>query len=148
VEGLREARIVAVGEAARLNPAARMDGVVGAAFCPTDGFVRPLDILHGYIEAAQRLGARLLTGTAPLGFEMRGGRIHSVRTAQETIAAACVIDAAGPWAADVARLAGVEIPVVPLRRQVACTVPTAVLPAAMPMTIWCDDGFHLRVRDD
>jgi len=57
------------------------------------------------------------------------------------------VDAAGAWAAEVARLAGVELPVTPLRRQVACTEPTRALPADMPMTIFADDGFHLRVRD-
>jgi sarcosine oxidase, subunit beta len=138
---------VDVAEAARLNPAVRLDGVIGAAFCQADGFVRPLEILHGYLEAAQRLGATLITGAEPIALEVRGDRVEAVRTAQETIACGCVINAAGPWAAEVARLAGVLLPVAPLRRQVACTAPTSALPADMPMTLWCDDGFHLRVRD-
>ncbi|HJR49650.1 MAG TPA: FAD-binding oxidoreductase, partial [Gemmatimonadales bacterium] len=52
-----------------------------------------------------------------------------------------------PWAAGVAALARVELPVTPLRRQAAATEPCALLPEAMPMTIFAGDGFHLRVRD-
>jgi sarcosine oxidase subunit beta len=55
-----------------------------------------------------------------------------------------VVNAAGAWAG---RLGGVEVPVTPLRRQVAPTVPTSALPDDMPMTIFLEDGFHLRVRD-
>ena len=57
------------------------------------------------------------------------------------------MNAAGPWAAGVAALAGVTLPVTPLRRQIVPTGPTDLLPADMPMTIWAGDGFHLRVRD-
>ena len=146
-EGLREARIVDAAEAARLNPFVRLDGIVGGAFCPTDGFLRPLELLRGYLQAAQRLGATLRCGAEVRGLSVRGRRITSVSTSQGSVSAGCVIDAAGPWAAEVARLAHLELPVVPLRRQVACTVPTAALPASMPMTLFCDDGFHLRVRD-
>src|SRR5207248_10240885 len=55
--------------------------------------------------------------------------------------------ATGPWAAPVGRLADVELPVAPLRRQVGSTVDTDVLPASMPMTVWVEDAFHVRVRD-
>jgi len=58
-----------------------------------------------------------------------------------------VVNAAGAWAAPVARWANLDLPVVPLRRQVAITAPTDVLPEGMPMTIFMTDGFHLRVRD-
>jgi sarcosine oxidase subunit beta len=57
------------------------------------------------------------------------------------------VNAAGAWAAAVAAWAGVELPVQPIRAQVAITTPTGVLPAAAPMTLWADDGFHFRVRD-
>jgi sarcosine oxidase, subunit beta len=57
------------------------------------------------------------------------------------------VNAAGPWAHLLGALAEVEVPVKPLRRQVACTVLCGVLPEDMPMTIWVADGFHLRVRD-
>jgi sarcosine oxidase subunit beta len=64
-----------------------------------------------------------------------------------TLAVGSVVNAAGAWAGSLATLMDVEIPVTPLRRQVAATVPCDLLPADMPMTIWAGDGYHLRVRD-
>ena len=140
--GLAEARLVSAAEAAALNPAVHLDGVVGGAFCPTDGFIRPLEILHGYLEGAQRLGAKVVYGA-----RITAVRADAVETSAGTFTAGAVVNAAGAWAAKIARLEGAVLPVVPLRRQVAPTVPCALLPDDMPMTLFAGDGFHLRVRD-
>ena len=146
--GLTEARRVAPEEVAGFNPAVEAGGLAGGVFCPTDGFIRPLEILRGYTEAAARRGVRFRHGTEVTGFRKdEGGRVVSALTTGGEIAAAHFVNAAGAWAAEVARLAGVELPVVPLRRQVAVTQPCDLLPEEMPMTIFADDGFHLRVRD-
>jgi sarcosine oxidase subunit beta len=146
-EGLAEARIVARDEIAALNPRVALDGVVGAAFCPTDGVFRPRELLRGYLEAAVRLGVELRWSEAARAIELDGERIGAVVTAAGRHPTPRVVNAAGAWAAEVGRLAGVEVPVAPLRRQVALTAPTAALPPTFPMTIWTADGFHLRVRD-
>jgi sarcosine oxidase subunit beta len=70
-----------------------------------------------------------------------------VETTRGRIAGDIVINAAGPWAGAVAEQAGVPLPVTPLRRQAAATVPCTLLPPDMPMTIFAGDGFHFRVRD-
>jgi sarcosine oxidase subunit beta len=145
-EGLHEARPVDADEARAINPAIAGE-IAGGTFCPTDGYIRPLQILRGYTEAAQRLGVRFVHGAAVEGMRMEDGRVAAVRTRDGEIAAGCVVNAAGAWAARVAEMAGTAIPVRPLRRQVALTEPCALLPPDMPMTIFCDDGFHLRVRD-
>jgi sarcosine oxidase subunit beta len=133
---------------AACNPALRRGGVIGGTYCPSDGFIRPLRILEGYRRAAASRGVRFVWDAEVVGFERAGdGRITAVRTAREELAAGCVVNAAGAWARAVARLAGFDLPVAPLRRQVAVTVPTDALPAPMPMTIYPGDGFHLRVRD-
>ncbi len=133
---------------AELNPALGRDGIVGGTYCPSDGFIRPLGILDGYRRAAERHGVRFVWDARIVGFERDArGEITVVRTARDEIATGAVVNAAGPWAGGVARLAGTELPVAPLRRQVAVTVPADVLPATMPMTIFARDGFHLRVRD-
>jgi sarcosine oxidase, subunit beta len=121
------------------------EAIVGGSFSPTDGFLRPTEIQRGYREAASRLGVQFLASTVRR-LAQRAGRIFEVATDAGAIACGAVVNAAGPWAASVARLAGVEVPVVPLRRQVAVTRPTDALPASMPMTVFAD-GFHLRVRD-
>jgi len=119
--GLGEARMIDAREARALNPQIGDDSVIGGAFCPTDGFIRPMNILRGYAEAAQRLGVRF-------AFE----------TTRDDVDGRVFVNAMGAWCG---------APVVPLRRNVAATVPTDVLPESMPMTIWAGDWYHLRVRD-
>lgn len=145
--GFVDARPVGPDEIARINPAVRLDGIRGGVFCPSDGFLRPLAILDGYAAAAERLGVRFHHGEPCVGLRVAAGRVTAVETPSGLLPAAAVVDAAGAWAATVARQAGVEIPVRPLRRQVATTGPFAGLPEDMPLTIFAEDGFHLRVRN-
>lgn len=146
--GLTESRAVTAEEVARLNPALNSEGIAGGVYCPTDGFVRPLEIMRGYAEAAARLGATFDYGVTLEDFGVSGrGVVTKLRTSDGEVSAGVVVNAAGAWAAEVGRLAGVEIPVTPLRRQVAITRPTTLLPEEMPMSIYAGDGFHLRVRD-
>ncbi|MBX3159023.1 MAG: FAD-binding oxidoreductase [Deltaproteobacteria bacterium] len=146
-EGLTEARIVAPDELRELAPYAVTDGLAGGAWCPTDGTLRPLDLLRGYLAAAARLGADIRWGEEVVALERTHDRIAAVVTRTARHACGFAVDAAGPWAAHVAQLAGLALPVVPLRRQVVPTAPATALPPAMPLTIWLADGFHLRVRD-
>jgi glycine/D-amino acid oxidase-like deaminating enzyme len=147
-EGLTEAERLAPEDVARVNPAVSLEGVVGAAYCPTDGFIRPMSILEGYLRGAARLGMQVRWEVEATGFRRRpDGSLAAVDTTAGPLAVDAVVNAAGPWAASVAAWAGVELPVVPLRRQAATTTACDLLPAAMPMTIWAGDGFHLRVRD-
>jgi len=146
--GLEEAQMVAPSEIEDINPAIRANGLVGGVFCPTDGFIRPMQVLRGYIEGAERLGVRFEYGVECTGFELdEAGRIAAVRTTGGDVAAGSVVNAAGAWAAPVARDAGLDLPVEPLRRQVAITHPFDALPEDKPMTVFTEDGFHLRVRD-
>jgi sarcosine oxidase subunit beta len=147
-EGLHEAVEVESEQIARLNPALRLDGLIGGTYCPTDGFIEPGRILEGYLAAARRHGVRIEWQTEVTGFTRRDdGRIVAVQTSRGVIGVDGVVNAAGAWAAPLARMAGVDLPVTPLRRQVAITTPCDLLPPAMPMTIFAGDGFHLRVRD-
>jgi sarcosine oxidase subunit beta len=124
--GFHDTRILDRGDALALNPYVDHTGIIGGSFCPSDGFIRPMDILHGYAEGARRLGVRFEFG----------------QDARPLDPAITYVNAAGAWASEFC-----DLPVTPLRRRVACTIATDVLPANMPMTIWADDGFHTRVRD-
>lgn len=146
--GLEEARMIDRGEIASLNPAVSLDDAAGGAFCPTDGFVRPLGVLNGYLDDARRRGVQVRFGAEVVGLRLGASRrIERIVLRDEEVACGTVVNAAGPWAQALGAMAGVDVPVVPLRRQVACTVPSTALPEDMPMTIWTHDGFHLRVRD-
>lgn len=147
-EGLYEAREVAVEDVGRLNPAVQTDEVMGGVFCPSDGFIAPLQVLSGYLTAALRSRVKVEWETQVTGLTRdAGGRIVAVETSRGGIATGAVVNATGAWAAGLARCAGVTLPVNPLRRQVAATVPSSLLPWNMPMTIFVGDGFHFRARD-
>jgi len=143
--GSDAAREVSPADVLACNPFVSPEDIAGGSFCAVDGFLRPGEIQRGYRDAAIRLGVRFLQATV-VGLRRLGDRIVEVTTDREALACGTVVNAAGPWAANVARLAAVDVPVTPLRRQVAVTAPTDALPESMPMTIFAD-GFHFRVRD-
>ncbi len=149
--GLHEVRTVTADEIRQIAPWVRADDLLGGTFCPTDGFIRPLEILRGYQEAAERLGARFEYGAgwADCIIEGTGGerRVTGVRTNDGEIATRRVVNAAGPWAGAVGDRVDVDIPVRPVRRQTAITYPFAGLPEDIPMTICQWDGVHVRMRD-
>jgi sarcosine oxidase, subunit beta len=142
--GSEDARLVTPEEIGRLAPWIRSEGLLAGSFSPRDGFMRPMEIRRGYLEAALRAGVERLE-TEVLGLEQAAGELR-VRTAAGTHLAGVVVNAAGAWAGKLGAMAGVDVPVSPLRRQVAVTAPTDALPESMPMLIF-PDGFHLRVRD-
>jgi sarcosine oxidase, subunit beta len=146
--GLTEARELSLDEAQRISPNVVMDGVIGAAWCPSDATIRPLKILRGYLDAAQRGGVHVQWNTTIQRMDRdASGRITHVHVGAERVAVGTVVNAAGAWSANIAALAGVDLPVRPTRRQIACTVPLTTLDDSFPMTIWARDAFHLRVRD-
>ena len=143
-EGLTNVELVGAAEIARRVPGLRTDDVLGGSFCRTDGFIAPLKVLDGFTACATKRGVRVWTETQVTGIDVRGGRVAGVETSRGRIATRAVVNASGAWAAGTARLAGVEIPVVPLRRQLVSVQPRAPLPAGLPMVIDMSDGFHFR----
>jgi len=141
--GLPEARVISADDVRAINPAVHDDAIAGGAFCPTDGFIRAMKILGGYSAAAERNGVRFDFGVAVRGMRIEGDRLVALETSRGDVYGDVFVNAAGAWAATL----GVDLPVAPLRRQVAATIETDALPETMPMTVWVDDGFHFRVRD-
>ncbi len=147
-EGLAEAAELSVADIQRVNPAVSTEGILGAAFCPTDGYIRPLEMLRGYLEAGARLGVSIEWETECIGMRLdENGRIRSVVTNSGEIEVETVVNAAGPWAAQIASMVGIDLPVEPVKRQAAVTDPCTVIPPTMPMTIFIEDGFHARIRE-
>jgi sarcosine oxidase subunit beta len=114
-------RVIDVAEIAALAPEINLDGILGGTWCPLDGLVDPNSLLQGYVSQARKLGATLLTGTPAAGIEVSGGNVRGVTTKDGTIAAPNVVIAAGAWSGVVGEMAGIDLPVVPIRRQIAVT---------------------------
>ncbi|GGS95049.1 NAD(P)/FAD-dependent oxidoreductase [Streptomyces cinerochromogenes] len=128
-------RLITPEEARRLSPLIRTDGLLAAAYSPDDGHCTPEAVVHGYARAARAHGARILRHTEVTGIELHGDTVTAVSTTLGRIETDTVVCAAGAWSRAVGAMAGVDLPVRPLRRQIAVTGPVPGLPPALPMTI-------------
>jgi sarcosine oxidase subunit beta len=137
-------RMIDVAAAKRLSPLISTDGLLGAAYSPTDGHCTPESVVLGYARAARALGVRILLRTRVAGIDLDGGAIRSVRTDAGTIRTDAVVCAAGPWSGEVGKMVGVDLPVVPLRRQVLTTEPISGLDADTPFTIDFSTSFYFH----
>ena len=146
--GVTNVELVSPKDIAGYVPQLRVDDIIGGTFCQTDGFVDPHSVMMGFMLRARERGARLWLDTSVTGIEVdatsSGTRIRGVATSRGFVATRNVVNAAGPWAAEVARLAGAELPVAPLRRQLVPTEPFDGLPKRFPMVIDMSTGFHFR----
>ena len=137
-------RMIGAAEAQRLSPLIATDGLLAAAFSPTDGHCTPESVVLGYASAARRAGATLLPYCATTGIEVTDGRVSGVHTAAGTIRTDTVVCAAGAWSAEVGAWAGVDLPVTPLRRQVLVTEPVPGLDPHTPFTIDFATSFYFH----
>ncbi|MET8868568.1 FAD-dependent oxidoreductase [Nonomuraea sp. NPDC004580] len=112
---------ISVAEAAELFPLMDPEGVVGAAYLPTDGQIDPSQLCYALAERARAGGAKLRTGTRVLGIDVTGGRVTGVRTDQGDIACEIVVNCGGMFAAEIGRMAGVRVPIVPMSHQYVVT---------------------------
>jgi sarcosine oxidase subunit beta len=110
-------------EARNLAPGIDPEGVLAATFCARDGIADPSGVTLGFAGAARALGARIRTDAAVTGIGTAGGRITTVETTRGSVATGVVVDAAGPWASDIGRMAGVAVPIEPLRRHIFVAEP-------------------------
>ncbi len=128
-------RWLEVNEIARMVPLINLEGVLAGTFHARDGLADPNSVVQGYVSGARRLGARLLNDVEVTGIEVVGGRVQGVVTNRGKVAAPVVVNAAGPWAGEVGRMAGVEVPIVPIRRQIVVTGPIPEVPPDFPFVI-------------
>ncbi len=142
--GLKGVRLVSADDIRAMYPQVRSDDIVGGSFCPTDGFVDPYSAMVGFMTRAAERGAKLWRDTQVTAIEVKNGEVAAVGTSRGRVDTRVVVNAAGAWAAEVARMAGVELPVEPLRRQLIPTEPFDQFPHTAPMIIDMSNGFHFR----
>lgn len=102
-------------------PDLRRGGLIGGTFSPDDGNASPLLAGHAFYRRARELGAEFRFNETVTGLVTAGGRAAGVRTDKAEYAAPVVINAAGPWGADVAAMAGIDVPVRPDSHEGAVT---------------------------
>lgn len=137
-------RMIGPEEAQRLSPLISTEGLQAAAWSPTDGHCTPESVVLGYATGARRLGATLLPHCPVTSLRTEDGALTGVVTDRGTVATGTVVCAAGAWSEQVAAMAGVHLPVTPLRRQVVLTEPVPDLPRDLPMTIDFSTSFYFH----
>ena len=128
-------RVVSASEIAELAPEVDIAGIIGGTWCPLDGLVDPNGLLQGYVSNARRLGATLSTSTPAVGIDVSGGRVQRVVTKMGAIDTPTVVIAGGPWSRQIGAMAGIDLPIQPIRRQIAVTGPIPGLRPNFPFVI-------------
>jgi glycine cleavage system aminomethyltransferase T/glycine/D-amino acid oxidase-like deaminating enzyme len=123
--------LISADEAQALFPPMSTEGVLGAAYLPTDGYVDPSQLTFALAEGARRAGAEIATNTRVTAVATDRGRVTGVVTDKGEIQADVVVNAGGMFAAELGRLAGVTVPIVPMAHEYLVTRP-AGLPLDMP----------------
>ena len=142
-------RMLTPEEAKALSPAMDVTGVLAASFHARDGYCSPESVVQGYASGARRHGATVLTGIEVTDIRVEDGVIRSVVTDRGEVRTAAVVCAAGAWSKSIGAMAGVGLPIEPLRRQILVTEPlsdeqAARFPIGMPMTIDAGSTFYLH----
>lgn len=139
-----DVRLITPKEARELVPALRVDDLIAAVWGPQDGMAGPAEVTQGFARRARALGARIVEGVEVSAIDVRGGRVQGVQTTEGAVATPLVINAAGPSAARIGRLAGVDLPVHPRRRHIFFTEPFPEIPGPVPLTTDRRSGFYFR----
>lgn len=136
-------------DATDICPELSAEHFVGATYSPEDGFADPHLALQGYLAQATDLGVDICGKTAVTDIVTDGdGVVRAIETSHGTHAVDFAINAAGPWATQVARFIGQTIPVSPRRRALAVLEPEVAVPDSVPLTVDVDLDTHFRPERD
>lgn len=132
------------GECKAFVPELEMDGVLAGTIYDRDGLADPSGIVQGYASGARREGVRILTGTEATDIRLDDGRISAVETPQGIIQTPVVVNACGAWAPQLGNMAGVDIPIQPIRRQVVVSAAMPGLRPDFPFVVFFADSLYFH----
>ena len=140
-----KATLLEPGEIQRRWPVLRVNDLLGGSYTEKDGYAGPYEVLRGFTAKARQLGADLREGIEVIGIRTKKGEVQAVETATgEMVHTPIVVNAAGPYAARIAGMVGLDLPVRPLRRQLFFTDPVEGLPSQLPIVIDLEYGWYMR----
>jgi len=128
----------------KMLPMMNFEDALGALFGPDDGLADNGGVVQGYVSAASKLGVRCLTGVEATGVETAGGKVSAVLTNKGRIETRLLVNAAGAWGGEIGRMAGLEIPIQPDKRQLFTTAPTPEIPADFTFVIEFGTGLYFH----
>ena len=139
-----DVRVIAPDDARALVPALNVDDALAAVWGPMDGHASPNDVVQAYAARARARGVRIVEDTPVTGIVVERGRVAGVLTPAGPIATRLVVNAAGPWAPLVGRMAGIELPVDPRRRHIFVTDAFDGIRHPLPLVTDTGSGFYCR----
>lgn len=137
-----DCRLIGIDEVKQIAPVLSAGGLLAAAHCRTDGYANPFLVTQAYSDAARKLGVDIRLRSEVTGIETENGRIIGVGTSSGRISARKVMNAAGGHAAVVGKMAGLDLPVEPVRHQILVTEP--VQPLLAPLVVDLHGNIYFR----
>jgi sarcosine oxidase subunit beta len=125
-------------------PFLRVDDLQGGTFGPEDGYADPYQVTMAMAEVIRREGVNVFEKTKVTGISISKNKVSGLRTERGSLSVPNVINAAGPWAGEVCRMAGLDLPVCPYRRQVFVTKPFEAISKPIPLILDFDSLFYMR----
>ena len=125
-------------------PYLKVDDLQGGTFCSWEGYAGPYEALSGFAKGARQGGVKIYEGTEAQAILKEGSEIVAVRTSRGDIFSPIVVNAAGPYAGEVGKMAGIEVPVQPYRRQLFFTAPFPWISDPIPLVIDFHRGWYFR----
>jgi sarcosine oxidase subunit beta len=116
-------------------PLMNFNDALGGTFNQNDGLVDPNSVVMGYVNAAQRLGAKAENNINVTGVQVVSGEVRGIITNQGSISSPIIVNASGPWSGLVSEMAGVTLPITPVRRQMLTTTSLPEIPGDFPFVI-------------
>jgi len=137
------------GEEVRARlPLMKFEDAIAGTFHQKDGLVDPNSVVMGYINAAHRLGAKTFTEAEVTGIRVRGNQVEAVETSRGVVQTRMLLNAAGPWAGSIGEMAGVQLPIVPIRRQMFTTNTLKEIPEDFPFVIDFGQSLYFHREGD
>jgi sarcosine oxidase subunit beta len=125
-------------------PYLRVDDLQGGTFGPEDGYADPYSVAMAFAAAARKMGVRIEEQTKVTAIQVEHGRVRGVETTRGPVSAPVVVNVAGAWGAQVARMASFDLPVLPYRRQVFMTQAFDAIPKPVPMILDIEPASYFR----
>ena len=140
--------LISAEEAKEMFPLMSTDGVLGAAVLPTDGYLDPSQLTFALADGARQGGARTFTNCRVTGIEVDDGRVKAVETEKGRIECEVVVNAGGMYAAEIGRMAGVRIPLIPMSHQYLVTQPFRERDPENPLPTLRDPDLLIYYREE
>jgi len=142
--GLQVEYIEGTGRISEICPQINTEDLLGGTFCATDGYFDPYEFMQGYANYAEERGLKTVYEAEVIGFEVKDDTVRVVRAKAGDFPVDVVVLAAGAWSGEVGKLAGLDIPVVPVRRQVFDTEPFGGISLQVPLMADMGNNFYLK----